>query len=120
MDAQRLLLILDGKLGQNAGHTAREHGLTRSGRADHEQAELAGGRKRHAAFSDFLPQHIGIVEFGLKGRLNTLGIQIMTRGIAHAASKLRQMVDKAAINARKRHMLIGPAGDKGQPHITRQ
>lgn len=50
MDAQRLLLILNGKLGQDAGHTAREHGLTRTGRADHEQAELAGGRKRHAAF----------------------------------------------------------------------
>ena len=44
----------------------------------------------------------------------------MPRGIAHAASKLRQMVDKSAIHARERHMLVGPAGDKRQPHITRQ
>ena len=120
MDAQRLLLILNGKLGQDAGHTTGEHRLARSRGPNHKQTELAGGRKRHAALGDFLPQHIGIVEFGLKGRLNTLGIQIMTHGIAHAASKLRQMIDKAAINARKRHMLIGPAGDKGQPHVTSQ
>lgn len=30
----------------------------------------------------------------------------MTHGIAHAASKLRQMIDKAAINAREWHMLV--------------
>ena len=120
MDAQRLLLILNGKLGQDAGHTTGEHRLTRSRGPDHKQTELTRCRQRHAAFGNLLPQHVGIVELGLKGRLNTLGIQIMTHGIAHAASKLRQMIDKAAINARKRHMLIGPAGDKGQPHITRQ
>ena len=30
MDTQRLLLILNGKLGQDAGHTTREHRLARS------------------------------------------------------------------------------------------
>ena len=30
------------------------------------------------------------------------------------------MVDKPAVNARKRDMLIGPTGDKGKPHIARQ
>ena len=84
MDAQCLLLILNGKLGQDAGHTTREHRLARSRGPDHEQAEFSCRRKRHAAFSDFLPQHVGIVEFGLKSSLNTLGIQIMSRGIAHA------------------------------------
>ena len=89
MDAQRLLLILNGKLGQDAGHTTRKHGLARTGRADHEQAELAGRRKRHATFGDFLPQHVGIIERGLKGRLDAIGIQIMSRGIPHAMGKLR-------------------------------
>ena len=106
MDAQRLLLVLNGKLGQDAGHTTGEHRLARTGRADHEQAELAGCRKRHAAFSDFLPQYVGIVEIWLKGCLDALGIQIMARGIAHTMSKLRQMIDKAAIHAREWHMLV--------------
>lgn len=30
------------------------------------------------------------------------------------------MVDKPAVNARKRDMLIGSTGDKGKPHIARQ
>lgn len=75
MDAQRLLLILNGKLGQNAGHTACEHRLARSRGPNHEQAEFSCRRKRHAAFSDFLPQYVGIVELGLKGRLDALGIK---------------------------------------------
>ena len=120
MDAQRLLLILNGKLRQDAGHTARKHRLARSRGPNHEQAEFSCRRKRHAAFSDFLPQYVGIVEIWLKGRLDALRIQVVPRGIAHAASKLRQMVDKAAIHARKRHMLIGPAGDKRQTHVTSQ
>ena len=120
MDAQRLLLILNGKLGQDTGHTACEHRLARTGRADHEQAELAGCRKRHAALGDLLPQHVGIVELWLKGRLDALGIQVVPGGIAHTMSKLRQMIDKAAIHAREWHMLVGPAGDKRQPHVASQ
>lgn len=120
MDAQRLLLILNGKLGQDAGHTARKHRLARSRGPNHEQAEFSCRRKRHAAFSDFLPQYVGIVELGLKGRLDALGIQIVPSRLAHAMGKLRQMIDESTIHARERHMLIGPAGDKGQPHITRQ
>ena len=120
MDAQRLLLILNGKLGQDAGHTARKHRLARSRGPNHEQAEFSCRRKRHAAFSDFLPQYVGIVELGLKGRLEHFRIQVVPRGIAHTMSKLRQMIDESALHACKRHMLIGPAGDKGQPHITRQ
>ena len=89
MDAQRLLLILERKLGQNARHAPRKHGLARTGRADHEQAELTGGRKRHATFGDLLPQHVGIIELGLKGHLDTLGIQVMPCGIPHAMGKLR-------------------------------
>ena len=111
MDAQCLLLILNGKLGQDAGHTACEHRLARSRRPDHEQAEFSCRRKRHAAFSDFLPQHVCIVE---------LGIQVVPCGIAHAVSKLRQMRDKAAIHAREWHMLVGPTGDKRQPHVASQ
>ena len=106
MDAQRLLLILNGKLGQDAGHTARKHRLARSRGPNHEQAEFSCRRKRHAAFSDFLPQHVGIVELRLKGRLDALGIQVVPRGIAHTMSKLRQMIDKSAVNASKRHMLV--------------
>ena len=106
MDAQRLLLVLDGKLGQDAGHTACEHRLARSRGPNHEQAEFSCRRKRHAAFSDFLPQHVGIVELRLKGRLDVLGIQIVPRGIAHAMGKLRQMIDKAAIHAREWHMPV--------------
>ena len=30
----------------------------------------------------------------------------MARGIAHTMSKLRQMIDKAAIHAREWHMLV--------------
>ena len=120
MDAQCLLLILNGKLGQDAGHTACEHRLARSRRPDHEQAEFSCRRKRHAAFSDFLPQHVCIVELGLKGRLDTLGIQVVPCGIAHAVSKLRQMRDKAAIHAREWHMLVGPTGDKRQLHVASQ
>ena len=120
MDAQRLLLILERKLGQNARHAPRKHGLARSRGPNHEQAEFSGCRKCHAAFSDFLPQYVGIVELRLKGHLDALGIQVVPRGIAHTMSKLRQMVDKAAIHARKRHMLIGPAGDKRQPHVSSQ
>ena len=120
MDAQRLLLILNGKLGQDAGHTTREHRLARSRGPDHEQAEFSCRRKRHAALGDLLPQYVGIVELGLKGRLEHFRIQVVPRGIAHAMGKLRQMIDESTIHARKRHMLIGPAGDKGQPHITRQ
>ena len=89
MNAQRLLLILERKLGQNARHAPRKHGLARTGRADHEQAELAGGRKRHATFGDLLPQNVGIIELGLKGRLEHFRIQIMPCGIAHAMGKLR-------------------------------
>ena len=120
MDAQRLLLILNGKLGQDAGHTTREHRLARSRGPDHEQAEFSCRRKRHAAFSDFLPQYVGIVELRLKGRLDALRIQVVPRGIAHTMSKLRQMIDKSAVNASKRHMLVGPAGDKRQPHVASQ
>ena len=120
MDAQRLLLVLNGKLGQDAGHTTGEHRLARSRGPDHKQTELTRCRQRHAAFSDFLPQYVGIVELGLKGRLEHFRIQVAPRGIAHAMGKLRQMIDKAAIHARKRHMLIGPAGDKGQPHVASQ
>ena len=120
MDAQRLLLILERKLGQNARHAPRKHGLARTRRADREQSELAGGRKCHAAFSDFLPQYVGIVELRLKGRLDALRIQVVPRGIAHTMSKLRQMIDKSAVNASKRHMLVGPAGDKRQPHVASQ
>ena len=89
MDAQRLLLILERKLGQNARHAPRKHGLARTGRADHEQAELTGGRKRHATFGDLLPQNVGIIELGLKGRLEHFRIQIMPCGIAYAMGKLR-------------------------------
>ena len=89
MNAQRLLLVLERKLGQNARHAPRKHGLARTGRADHEQAELAGGRKRHAAFGDLLPQHVGIIELGLKGRLKHFRIQVMSRGIPHTMGKLR-------------------------------
>ena len=106
MDAQRLLLILNGKLGQDAGHTTGEHRLARSRGPDHKQTELTCRRKRHAAFSDFLPQHVGIVEFGLKGRLDTLRIQVVPRGIAHTVGKLREMINKATVHARERHMLI--------------
>ena len=120
MDAQRLLLILNGKLGQDAGHTARKHRLARSRGPNHEQAEFSCRRKRHAAFSDFLPQHVCIVELRLKGRLDALRIQVVPRGIAHTMSKLRQMIDESTIHAREWHMLVGPAGDKRQPHITRQ
>lgn len=115
MDAQRRLLILNGKLGQDAGHTTREHRLARSRGPDHEQAEFSCRRKRHAAFSDFLPQHVGIVELRLKGRLDALGIQIAPSRLAHAMGKLRQMIDKAAIHAREWHMLVGPAGEKDSP-----
>ena len=120
MDAQRLLLILNGKLRQDAGHTACEHRLARSRGPNHEQAEFSCRRKRHAAFSDFLPQHVGIVELGLKGRLDALGIQVVPRGIAHAMGKLRQMIDESTIHAREWHMLVGPAGDKRQPHVASQ
>ena len=44
----------------------------------------------------------------------------MPGGIAHTMSKLRQMIDKAAIHAREWHMLVGPAGDKRQPHVASQ
>ena len=44
----------------------------------------------------------------------------MASGIPHAMGKLRQVIDKPTVHARKRHMLIGPAGDKGKPHIARQ
>ena len=37
MDAQCLLLILNGKLRQDAGHTARKHRLARSRGPDHKQ-----------------------------------------------------------------------------------
>lgn len=120
MDAQRLLLILNGKLGQDAGHTACEHRLARSRGPDHEQAEFSCRRKRHAALGDLLPQHVGIVELWLKGRLDALEILVVPGGIAHTMSKLRQMVDKAAIHAREWHMLVGPAGDKRQPHVASQ
>ena len=88
MDAQRFLLVLEGKLGQNAGHTPCEHGLTRTGRADHEQAELTCRCKCHTPFGNLLPQHIGIVELGFKGGLDALGIQIMSRSFPHALGKL--------------------------------
>ena len=55
MDAQRLLLILNGKLGQDAGHTTREHRLARSRGPDHKQTEFSCRRKRHAAFGNLLP-----------------------------------------------------------------
>lgn len=120
MDAQRFLLVLNGKLGQNAGHTTGEHRLARSRGPDHKQTELTRCRQRHAAFGNLLPQHVGIVELRLKGRLDALRIQVVPRGIAHTMSKLRQMIDESAIHAREWHMLVGPAGDKRQPHITRQ
>ena len=106
MDTQCLLLILNGKLGQDAGHTACEHRLARSRGPNHEQAEFSCRRKRHAAFSDFLPQHVCIVELRLKGRLDALRIQVVPRGIAHTMSKLRQMIDESAIHAREWHMLV--------------
>ena len=106
MDAQRLLLILNRKLGQDAGHTTCEHRLARSRGPNHEQAEFSCRRKRHAAFGNLLPQHVGIVELGLKGRLRPFRIQVVPRGIAHTMSKLRQMIDKAAIHAREWHMLV--------------
>ena len=40
--------------------------------------------------------------------------------LAHTAGKLRQMIDKTAVDARKRNMLVGPTGDKRQPHIASQ
>ena len=46
-------------------------------------------RKRHAALGDLLPQHVCIVELGLKGRLEHFGIQVMPCGIPHAMGKLR-------------------------------
>ena len=88
MDAQRFLLILNRKLGQNAGHTPCEHGLTRTGRADHEQAELTCRRKCHTPFGNLLPQHIGIVELGFKGGLEHFRIQVMSRSFPHALGKL--------------------------------
>ena len=106
MDAQCLLLILNGKLRQNASHTARKHRLARSRGPDHKQTELTRCRQCHAAFGNLLPQHVGIVEFGLKSSLHTLGIQIMPRGIAHAMGKLRQMIYESAIHAREWHMLV--------------
>ena len=120
MDAQRLLLILDRKLGQDTRHAARKHSLARSRRPDHEQAQLPCRRKRHATLGDLLPQHIGIIELGLKGGLDALGIQVMPSRLAHTVSKLRQMVDKTAVDARQRNMLVGPAGDKRQPHVASQ
>lgn len=89
MDAQRLLLILERKLGQNARHAARKHGLARSRRPDHKQAKLTGGRKRHATFGDLLSQHVGIIELGLKSRLEHFRIQVMPCGVPHAMGKLR-------------------------------
>ena len=77
-------------------------------------------RKRHAALGDLLPQNVCIVELRFKSGLYTLGIQIMPCGIPHALGKLRQVIDKPAVNACERHMLIGPTGDKGKPHIARQ
>ena len=106
MDAQRLLLILNRKLGQNTGHASCKHRLARPRGPNHEQAELACRRKRHAALGDLLAQHVGIIEFGLKGRLDAFGIQIMAGGISHAVGKLREMIDKATVHARERHMLI--------------
>lgn len=120
MNAQRLLLVLDGKLGQDTRHATRKHCLARTGRADHEKAELPCRRKRYAAFSDFLPQHIGIIELGLNGGLEHFRIQIVPSCLAHTAGKLRQMIDKTAVDARKRNMLVGPAGDKRQPHVASQ
>ena len=106
MDAQRLLLILNGKLGQDAGHTACKHRLARSRGPDHKQTELARCCQCHAAFGNLLPQHVGIIELGLKGRLDALGIQIVPSGIAHTMGKLRQMIDESAIHAREWHMLV--------------
>ena len=120
MNAQRLLLILDGKLGQDTRHAARKHGLARSRRPNHEQAQLPRRRKRHAALGDLLPQHVGIIELGLKGGLDAVGIQIVPSRLAHTVGKLRQVIDKTAIDPRKRNMLVGPAGDKRQPHIASQ
>ena len=120
MDTQCLLLILDGKLGQDTRHAARKHGLARSRRPNHKQAQLPCRRKRHATFGDLLPQHVGIIELGLKRGLDALGIQIMPSCLAHTAGKLRQMIDKTAVDARKRNMLVGPTGDKRQPHIASQ
>ena len=120
MNAQRLLLILDGKLGQDTRHAARKHGLARSRRPNHEQAQLPRRRKRHAALGDLLPQHVGIIELGLKGGLDAVGIQIVPSRLAHTVGKLRQVIDKTAIDPRKRNMLVGPAGDKRQPHVASQ
>ena len=120
MDAQRLLLVLNGKLGQDARHTTRQHGLARSWGPDHQQAELSCRRERHTAFGDLLTQYIGIIELGLKGRLDAFGIQIVPSRLAHTVGKLRQMIDKTTVDPRKRNMLVGPAGDKGKPHIARQ
>ena len=106
MDAQRLLLILNRKLGQNTGHATRKHRLSRPRGPNHEQTELPCRCKRHAALGDLLPQHVGIIEFGLKPSLDALRIQIMPRGIAHTVGKLRQMIDEPAVHARERHMLI--------------
>ena len=66
MNAQRLLLVLNGKLRQDTRHAARKHGLARSRRPDHKQAQLPCRRKRYAALGDLLPQHIGIIELGSK------------------------------------------------------
>ena len=44
----------------------------------------------------------------------------MPRGIAHTLGKLRQVIDKSAVHTRERHMLVGPAGDKGEPHVACQ
>lgn len=120
MDTQCLLLILNGKLGQDPRHATRKHGLARSRRADHKQAQLPCRRKRYAALGDLLPQHVGIIELRLKGGLEHFRIQIMPSRLAHTVGKLRQMVDKTAVDARKRNMLVGPTGDKRQPHVTSQ
>ena len=120
MDAQRLLLILERKLGQDTRHAACEHGLARTRRANHKQAELPRRRERNAALGNLLPQHIGIIKFWLKRRLDTLGIQIMPSRLAHTAGELRQMLDKATVHTGKRYMLIRSSCNKGQAHITRQ
>ena len=44
----------------------------------------------------------------------------MPSRLTHTAGKLRQMIDKTAVDTRQRNMLVGPAGDKRQPHVARQ
>jgi hypothetical protein len=63
-DLERFLL---GERREDGGHPACEHGLPRSGRADHQQGVRAGGRNLQRAFGHVLADEIGEVDrFGYR------------------------------------------------------